>query len=77
MNLHAELIKWVDSYSSDKWVPIDEIDDGELIIVTIGHVVKESGEYVTISSTMHSNARVCCTISIPKCCIKSRKIIRL
>ena len=73
--MNLERITWTDSFSSDKWTHIADIDDEELIITTVGFVVKETKEIITLASTVHSGAMACCLMAIPKCCIKSRSKI--
>jgi len=73
--MKIEKIVWTDSFSSDKWINIWDIDDEPLLITTIGFVVKESSESISLASTTHSGKMACCIMTIPKCCIKSRSKI--
>lgn len=70
-------IAWRDSRSEDCWTPVDSIEPQSALIVTLGHLVKETDEVLCIASSVDMlSGQVCGVMHIPKICIESRVRIR-
>lgn len=69
----ARLIKWIDSASCHGWHSDDSLDNEALIISSIGWVVKEDKNAVTITTSVAPAGSVSNPLTIPKCAIKSMK----
>lgn len=70
----VDIVHWVDAQADSSWEAIGETSLAHA--VTVGFVVAESKQAVTIASTWsspHSN----CRMHIPKAWIKSRQTVRL
>lgn len=67
-----EYILWVDTHSQDEWTY--EIDCTVCHVETIGFVVKETEDCISVTHTRTREEDVthCCIIHIPKVCIKQR-----
>lgn len=73
MMIHdLEYILWIDTHSQDEWTY--DIDCTVCNVETIGILVKETDDCVSIShtKTLEEDVTYCCTIHIPKVCIKQR-----
>lgn len=73
-------INWVDSQiASLTWCHIDEVPQNIAKVSTVGFLISETKEIVTIASSLslkeNSESQVSSVINIPKCCIKSKKTI--
>lgn len=69
------VIEWVDSFGGGHWFHKDEFKPQIAECVTVGIVLAETPEYVTVTSTISENEdeQLYAPMSIPKCCIKKRK----
>ncbi len=72
----VEIVEWADANSVDAWTSEDEIEAFYHTILTIGMVIKESEEILTMGLNFDTTAENwCCIINIPKINILSRKLI--
>lgn len=73
-------INWVDSQiASFTWCHIDEVPSNIAEVSTVGFLISETKDIVTIASSLslkeNSENQVSSVINIPKCCIRSKKTI--
>jgi hypothetical protein len=73
-------VSWVDSQvASFTWCHVDEIQQEIAMVETVGFLILETKEILTIAGSVSekedSVTSVSSVINIPKCCIKRRKII--
>lgn len=67
-------IKWIDSVRSFDWTLLEDVDANFMDCESVGFLIKETGEYVTIAQNYGLKPeQVCNLITIPKCSIKSIK----
>lgn len=70
-------VEWVDSvHTRATWAKAAEIDTSLSIIKSIGYVVKENKESVTLACS-HGDGDYLGIITIPKVAIKKRKVVRI
>lgn len=68
-----ESIEWLDSHSIDGWIAKEKLDNKPTMIQTIGRVMLESEDAITVVSTMtEKEDQFSCVMIIPKCSILSR-----
>ena len=65
-------IEWIDSKSGGDWEYLNEIQFSPARIITIGFVLDENDESITVAHSITKN-QCCGRITIPKVCIKNRK----
>lgn len=74
-SLRVVQVTWDDSVSTGSyWTPRDALEDwckNQLFIITVGFVVKETGEHLTLSASAGSEFGA--VISIPKVAILETK----
>ena len=70
------LIEWVDSVRAFDWTLIEDVNDKSLDCISVGFLLNETEEHVTIVQNYGIEPKqVCNLITIPKCSIKSIKPI--
>lgn len=74
--------EWVDSGASGRWAALDGFKEGVAYIKTIGWLVDESEDHITLAGSYsgesdHMGAQVNCFISIPKVSIKESYPIKI
>lgn len=63
-------VLWEDAHSTDAWS--DSFDTNPCMCETIGMLVHETDKGISVSHTKQVESETyCCTIHIPKSCIKS------
>lgn len=71
------VIDWVDSIRDFDWTPIEDVDENSLDCVSVGFMLKETDDYVTIAQNYGLEPeQVCNLITIPKCSIKNIREIK-
>jgi hypothetical protein len=73
-------VSWIDSQIAElTWCHFDEIQQEVAIVETVGFLILETKEILTIAGSVSekedSVTKVATVINIPKCCVKQRKII--
>jgi hypothetical protein len=73
-------VVWVDSQiASLTWCHIDEIPINIATVTTVGFLVCQTKDIITVASSLsykeNATTQISSVINIPKCCIKSKKII--
>ena len=73
-------IEWVDSQiASLTWCYIDEIPIKIAYVTTVGFLISQTKDIITVAGSFSykedATAQISSVINIPKCCIKSKKII--
>lgn len=69
-------IEWVDSSSTRGWNYMPEFKDQELIVVSIGFLLKETKSDVTISTSYTPYGSAMDPLTIPRCSIKKLKVFK-
>jgi hypothetical protein len=68
-----EKVRWKDHFSSNYgWHDLDDLETKPRICVTVGIVVAEDAETVTLGQDMTENLRVSSTTTVLKACIVDR-----
>ena len=71
------VIDWVDSIRSFDWTLIEDVDENSLECVSVGFILKETDDYITIAQNYGLEPeQVCNLITIPKCSIKNIREIK-
>lgn len=70
-------VHWVDACSEDAWVNVNNVKPYVLNTYTIGYLVAENQEAMSIASTINDANDVCCIIHIPKKWIKSKGTLNI
>jgi hypothetical protein len=71
------VIDWVDSIRSFDWTLIEDIDEKLLDCVSVGFLLKETDDCITIAQNYGLEPeQVCNLITIPKCSIKNIREIK-
>lgn len=66
------VIEWVDSVRAFDWTLLEEVDEKSLDCISVGFLLKETDNCVTIAQNYGINPeQVCNIITIPKCSIKN------
>ena len=73
-------IEWVDSQiASLTWCYLDEIPIKIAYVTTVGFLISQTKDIITVAGSFSykedATAQISSVINIPKCCIKSKKII--
>lgn len=69
-------IEWVDSRQIHGWVLDEDIDTTACNVKTCGYLVKETSEALTVAVSIGEEPSQANGINvIPKCCIKSCKVL--
>lgn len=75
-------IKWVDSHYENGWMLLDEIEEArEVCVNSVGYLLDENKSCIRIAMNVEfgddgSARQVCDIMTIPKCSITKRKIIK-
>lgn len=78
MKYAIEYVLWKDAVSEDAWKNVDEIHSHYHLIETVGFVVKESDEVLTIALNHDIESdNFSCTIHIPQAMIIHRNKLSL
>lgn len=71
------VIEWIDSVRAFDWTLIEDVDEKSLDCVSVGFLLKETDDYVTIAQNYGLEPKqVCNLITIPKCSIRNIKEIK-
>lgn len=66
------LIDWKDSVKNSDWTLMEDVDEKPVNCISIGFLLKETDDYVTIAQNYGLEPeQVCNLITIPKCSIKN------
>ena len=68
------MVEWIDAFNDDgKWHDPDDNDlDPEVVIRTVGWIVRDTAAYLTVASSRDpKTGDFCNPMSIPKGCIRS------
>lgn len=74
-----QIIRWVDSASTPRWKYPSEIDHRPATCVTVGWLVHDTKDAITLAQTQRINEDyddVNACMTIPRGCIKSRRTIK-
>lgn len=69
-------VEWIDSYATRGWTHESDLrsdDSFASCIVSIGFLVKNTKEFVTISTSVSTNGNLMDPLTIPKVAIKTLK----
>lgn len=68
-------IEWIDSISQSGWR--HDTAPGDMMIKSAGILIKETKEFITISTSSAGAGSFESPLSIPKCAISERKTIKV
>lgn len=73
-------IEWVDSqFAAPGWCYIDDLPLSIATVTTVGFLINQTKDIITVASSLIFKddlaTQTSCAINIPKCCIKSKKVI--
>ena len=72
------VIEWVDSVRAFDWTLLEDVDEKSLDCISVGFLLKETDNCVTIAQNYGIKPeQVCNIITIPKCSIKNIREIDL
>jgi hypothetical protein len=64
-------VEWVDPRSVDAWTTIAELQAEPVPCETVGYVVRETDDALTIAGTVFADMEsACCMIVIPRSCVR-------
>lgn len=70
-------IEWNDAMSCDNWTQTSEIKPELALIISVGILIAENKEVITIALNHDStNSQHSCIMNIPKAWIKTKKVIK-
>jgi|GEM_PF-5789510 len=68
------VVEWIDSATGGGWQGIDQAEHGALECITVGFLVKETDEALSVAHSVSQqdgeDSGVCDMISIPQCAIR-------
>ena len=71
------VIDWVDSVRAFDWTLIEDVDEKSLDCISVGFLLKETDNHVTIAQNYGIKPeQVCNLITIPKCSIRNIREIK-
>jgi hypothetical protein len=71
------VIDWVDSVRAFDWTLIEDVDEKSLDCISVGFLLNETKEHVTIAQNYGIKPeQVCNLITIPKCSIRNIREIK-
>lgn len=70
-------VHWVDACSEDAWINVNNVKSVVLNTYTVGYLVAENQEAVSIASTINDANDVCCIMHIPKKWIKEKGTLNI
>lgn len=67
-------LEWTDIMTGEGWIPIvcAEVEEQLPIVISVGFVIYEDDERISLAGTIASDGDVNCRIHIPKGCIRKR-----
>ncbi len=65
-------VVWTDAFSTDEWTDLEELPKEPLACKSVGYMVGETKEMVSLAGTISEDGQACTTIHIPKGWIKER-----
>lgn len=75
--MNCVYVEWIDSETDDGWGKIKDVSDNLTLCRTIGYLIKDSSDFVTIAHSWdEENDHVNGTIQIPKVAIKKKKFVK-
>lgn len=63
-------VEWVDAHSEDAWTDIEEIDNSPMVCRTVGYLIKETKQTVSVAGTVSDDGQACCIMHIPRAWIR-------
>ena len=70
-------INWVDSVRASDWTLLEDVDDKLLDCVSVGFLIKETNEQITIAQNYGIKPeQVCNLMTIPRCSIRDIKELK-
>lgn len=70
-------VHWVDACSEDAWVNLNNVKPLVLNTYTVGYLVAEDTETISVASTINDANDVCCIIHVPKKWIKAKGTLNI
>ena len=70
-------VHWVDACSEDAWINVNNVKSVVLNTYTVGYLVAENQEAISIASTINDANDVCCIMHIPKRWIKAKGTLNI
>lgn len=71
-------VTWYDAFTEDTWVEGDNaIDLKDATCVTVGFIVRESKEFISIASTLAESGEKTCIFNIPRGMIQELNKLKL
>lgn len=70
-------VHWVDACSEDAWINVNNVKSVVLNTYTVGYLVAENQEAISIASTINDANDVCCIMHIPKKWIKAKGTLNI
>ncbi len=70
-------VHWVDACSQDEWTHLGSITPTILDTYTVGYLVAENKEGLSVASTINEANDACCIINIPKRWIKTKGTLHI
>ena len=70
-------VHWVDACSEDAWINVNNVKPYALFTCTVGYLVAENKETISIASTINDANDVCCIMHIPKKWIKMKGTLNI
>lgn len=76
-NFPAVYVKWLDAQSHDDWMSIEDLEDNLPEIHTVGFLIKESSEMITVVQNYDSsNNQISMVMEIPRSwCVEVKQIV--
>jgi hypothetical protein len=78
MKYDLESVEWIDSagYGRQFWHSLDDHDHSIVYINSVGYVVHETDLIITLIMNISTSGNVIGDMTIPKCAITKRKILK-
>jgi hypothetical protein len=70
-------VHWVDACSEDAWINLNHVRPVVLNTYTVGYLVSEDKDAISIASTINDANDACCIIHIPKKWIKTKGTLNI
>lgn len=74
-------VEWIDHYSEDDWFKkndlVERMKNAKSLCKTIGYLVNETDNWLSLASTLYQTTDVTCIMNIYKPCIVKRKKVML
>ena len=75
--LKIVIVEWVDSSFSEGWVGEDKFDYGICRIHSVGYLVHETKEFISIALNVGDNGQISDVMNIPKAALLSMTELKL